>query len=329
MQSEFRQDPVSGDWILIATGRSKRTHSFISGKNIRSSKKDCPFDDPDKKGNLIIANYFAQGKEWRIKDIQNKFPAVIESYKNHPLVKGSRKHIYSTFPGVGHHEVVITRDHDKDYSKLSIEDASLLLQVFRDRYLEFLKDPNLSYVSIFQNFGIGTGGSVYHPHYQIIAIPIIPPDVRHSLHGSKKYYEIHKKCVHCAMIALEKKEKKRIIFENKSAIVFAPYVSRTPFEMRIFPKEHSPYFEETNPEVIADIAECLQVSIGKINKALKSDYNFFFHTSPTIDKKQYHHYHWHIEVLPRMTHLGGFELNTGIAINVVDPDHAAALLRKA
>ena len=330
MQSEFRQDVVSGDWILIAPGRKKRANSFVRvGKRPRSLKEGCPFENFENHKNVIISNYFDQGEDWRIKVLANKYPAVVHSHKEPKVIKGGKNSIYSVFPGIGHHELVVTRDHDNDYSKLNIKDASLVLQVFRDRYLEFIKDKNMSYVSIFHNFGVGSGGSIYHPHYQIIAIPIIPPDIRHSLHGSKKYYEVHKKCAHCAMIALEKKDKKRIIFENKSAIVFAPFVSRTPFEMRVFPKEHSPYFEETNPEVMADIAECLQAAINKIDKGLDADYNFFFHTSPILDKKKYHHYHWHIEVLPKLTHLGGFELNTGIAINVVDPNEASKLLRNA
>lgn len=330
MESEFRQDIVSGDWILIAPRRARRGHSFIQRiKRVREPKKTCVFEDPEKYGNKVIGTYLDHGHDWRIKIIRNKFPAVAHSHRNKKLFKETKKSIYSVFAGIGHHEIVITRDHDAGYENLDIEDASQVLQAFRDRYLEFIRDRNLSYVSIFHNSGLSAGASVYHPHYQIVAIPIIPPDVRHSLHGSHRYYEEHKRCVHCDMISLEQREKKRIIFENKSAVVFAPYVSRTPFEMRIFPKEHSPFFEETNPETMTDIAECLQVSINRMKKALACDYNFFVHTSPIANKSHYHHYHWHIELLPKLTHLAGFELNTGITVNTVDPDHAAKLLRKA
>ncbi len=171
------------------------------------------------------------------------------------------------------------------------------------------------------------GASVYHPHYQIIGIPVIPPDISHSLHGSAEYFKKHKKCIHCFMLEVEKNHKKRIIAENKGAIAFVPFASRQSFEVRIFPKEHLPYFEETKEKQMREVVEVLQEVLGKLKTKLKDpDYNFFIHTAPVKDRGRYGHYHWHIEILPKISIWAGFELGTGIDITVVDPDEAASLL---
>lgn len=230
--------------------------------------------------------------------------------------------------GRGYHNIVITRDHNKNFSHLSSADALSLFMAFQQRYRSSLKDPCLAYILIFHNWGPKAGASVYHPHYQMIGIPVIPPDVGHSLDGSAAYFKKNKKCVHCAMIEWEKKNKRRIIFENKNAIAFAPFVSREPFEVRIFPKNHSSYFENASVRDLQSVVSLLQKSLLAMEKRLGDpDYNFFIHTAPLRNKKRYHHYHWHIEILPKILISAGFELGTGIEITVVDPDEAARILR--
>lgn len=131
------------------------------------------------------------------------------------------------------------------------------------------------------------------------------------------------------MIEWEKKQKKRVIYENDGAIAFTPFVSKNPFEVRIFPKRHLPYFENTLDQGIDFAADALQFALKKMEKNLKDpDYNFFIHTAPIQDKKKYKMYHWHIEVIPKININAGFELGTGVEINDVDPDKAAILLRK-
>ena len=112
-------------------------------------------------------------------------------------------------------------------------------------------------------------------------------------------------------------------------MAFTPYVSRTPFEVRIFPKKHLPYFENTYDHDMEYVVEALQKSLRIIEKRLGDpDYNFFIHTAPVQNKENYRHYHWHIEITPIISIRGGFELGTGIEINDVDPDAAAKILKK-
>jgi UDPglucose--hexose-1-phosphate uridylyltransferase len=237
--------------------------------------------------------------------------------------------IYSVAEGVGHHDLVITRGHDADFPDLSPNAAREVLESFRERYLMLLHDKCLAYISFFHNWGPTAGASIYHPHYQIVAIPVIPPDVKHSYYGSRQYYNKHHTCVHCAIIAFERKEGKRIIFENESAIVFAPFASRSSFEFRVFPKRHTAFFETSKDAELADVAMALQFSLRRMKRVLKDpDYNFFLHTAPLKKKDVHENYHWHIEVLPKTNIFAGFELGTGIEINPTDPDEAAKMLRK-
>lgn len=339
MNSELRQDIISGDWIVIAPKR-KSGHMKINGKKTKRPKtpiKDCPFENPQKGGNaepILIyprtkqssgVGVYPNKDEWCVQIIENKYPAFTHKKV---CVERSNYGPYAVMEAIGRHDLVITRDHHKNFPKLDKKEANLLFQAFIDYYQTLSDDPCLAYVSIYHNWGAKAGATVYHPHYQIIALPIIPPDVEHSLEGSLNYYEENKKCVHCVMLEWELKEKKRIIYENKEAIAFTPFVSREPFEIRVFPKKHFPFIEETSADVLEFVIDALQKALIKLEKHLNEpDYNFFIHTAPLKDKEKHKHYHWHIEILPKISISAGFELGTGIEITAVDPDEAAKILK--
>ncbi len=318
-QPELRKDPVSGDWILLAPGRRKRPHARGRGKAV------CPFEHIGR-GRLAPLFLARNGSDWLVQVIPNKFPALF-----HKEACASRVKLgpYTATEGIGYHELLITRDHFQNFADLSFESARQVFRGFRERYQFFAKDPCLKYVSFFENWGVRAGASLAHPHYQIVAIPIVPPQVKHSLFGSLAYSKKYKTCVHCAMIRFETQKRSRVIVENDAAVVVAPFVSREPFEMCLFPKRHSPFFEDTKESHLDAVIEALQEALGRLGHALKNpDYNFFLHTAPLQRNKKYTDYHWHIEILPHINISAGFELGTGIEINTVDPDIAAALLRK-
>ena len=326
--SELRQDPVSGDWILIAPGRGRKPHPFLKRRaRARIPLKTCPFENILRTYKpIFVYDGGERNDDWEVVIIENKYPAVV--HKN-VCAKSFRHGIYSLVGGVGHHDLVVTRDHNRNFAALTALEANQVFQVFRDRYLMLLNDSCLAYVLIFHNWGPDAGATVYHPHYQLIAVPVVPPDVRHSLNGSSDYFKKYRRCVHCDMIKAEKKEGKRIIFEDAGAVVFAPFVSREPFELRIFPKKHSPYFENALDVELESVVSALQFSLKRIKKKLGDpDYNFFIHTAPVKDKEKYRHYHWHVEIIPKTNVSAGFELGTGIEINVVDPDLAAKILKR-
>jgi len=343
MNSELRQDIVSGDWIVISPKRAKKhLQNLGQEKRIKAPIKDCPFENPQKNGNgepILIYPPAAdsQRSKWEVMVVQNKYPvlshlpALVRKAKQagkNVCAKKIKKGPYLTIEGIGYHDLVISRNHYKNFAHLDKKTANLVFHAFRDRYLMLIKDRCLAYISIFHNWGSKAGATIYHPHYQMMALPVVPPDVEHSLSGSINYFKKFKKCVHCEMIEYERKEKKRIIYENQGAVVFTPFVSREPFELRVFPKKHLPYFEDIPDEDLKWVVEALQQALIKIEKRLKDpDYNFFIHTAPILEKNKYKNYHWHIEIQPKISISAGFELGTGIEITVVDPDEAAKILK--
>jgi UDPglucose--hexose-1-phosphate uridylyltransferase len=326
--SELRQDIISGDWVVIATGRAKRPHEFLKQKRplFSQPRKTCPFENLHEEALLFYAFGGRQEKNnWWVEVIPNKYPA---------FGKGACSLFHQVGPyhwteGVGFHEVVITRSHERSIAEMSREEVELILRVYQERYLAIKKDECVRYISILHNHGRLSGATIFHPHSQIIAIPVIPPDIGKSIRGSKDYSSRHKACIHCLVLRYELKAKERIIYENESFMAVTPFASKTAFEIRIFPKKHSPHFEEMRVEERGYLADVLQVSLAKLFKGLKNpDYNFFLHTAPTRDSREFDQYHWHFEILPKTSIWGGFEISTGIEISTITPEEAAKFLRE-
>ncbi len=323
--SEFRQDPVSGDWILLAPLRNIG-HKFEGRAKTELPKNKCPFENPSKFGNAPpVLVYQKEAKnDWFLQIIPNKYPAVGQGDYNLIHQKG----LYKAQAGVGFHEIVIFRDHDRYLADFTKEEIKKVLLAYQERYRSLAKEKCVKYISIFHNHGKEAGSTVPHPHSQILALPIIPPDVSHSISGSRRYFHEHNRCAHCQMINRELKEKKRIIYQNKDIIVITPFVSRTEFEIRIFPKKHFAYFDKIKNKELEFLADALKFAFLKIYKKLKDPaFNFFIHTAPTIRNQDYSHYHWHIEILPKFDIFGGFELGTGIDIVSITPEKAAEILK--
>lgn len=345
--SELRQDIVSKNWVVVAQGRGKRPLSYQGFKAaiLKQSKKDCPFCNFDKQKNTkaalvhpLVPNdpYIKELKKegdplptWKnepysIIDIFNKFPAFSKDISFQEKQIGP----YKVMSGYGYHEVIIPASHDKTYGQLPNGRVKEIIDVFQSRYLALAKEPHIDYISIIHNHRPEAGASIAHPHSQLFAIPVIPKDIRNSIHGSKKYFEEHGKCPHCEILEWERKEKSRVIYENNDFIAVCPFTSVVAFETRIYPKLHSPYFERIEEKEKINLAQALKFSLNKIYKALNDPpYNFFIHTAPA-DEQNHDHYHWHIEILPKVTIWAGFELSTGIEISTIEPEEAAKILRE-
>lgn len=326
--SELRQDAVSGDWVVIATGRARRPHEFSNDKRppFIQPKRTCPFEILHQ--DALLAYGLDGGKyqeNWWVQAVPNKYPA---------FGKGTCSVFHQVGPyqwteGVGFHEVVVTRDHKRAIAEMSDEEVRLLLRAYQERYLALQEEDCIEYISIFHNHGRLSGASIAHPHSQIIALPVIPPDVGRSLKGSAAYFRLHRACIHCAIVSYERAAGERVIYENDSCIVVAPYASKTAFEMRIFPTRHGASFEKMADQERAALAAALRAALAKLRKGLRDpDYNFFLHTAPTGEGKEFAHYHWHIEIMPKTAIWAGFEIGTGIEISTISPESAAAFLRK-
>lgn len=325
--SELRQDIVSGDWVVIATGRSKRPGDFSKHvpKKFDQPRATCPFEKVSSRVLALYTRTAEDKKNWWVAVIPNKYPAFGKG--GFPL-----KHTrgpYRKIDGVGFHEIVITRDHKRPFARMDTGEIETVLRAAQDRYLALQNSKSVQYISIFQNHGPDSGASISHPHSQIIAIPVIPPDIARSLKGTAAYFHQYKTCVHCVLIQYERRSKSRIVYENANFIVVAPYASKTAFELRIFPKKHNPQFELIRVTDRNDAADALQHALAKLYKGLRNpSYNFFIHTAPAKRLGEFGHYHWHIEILPKTAIWAGFEMGTGIEISTIRPEDTAKFLRK-
>lgn len=336
--SELRQDIVTGDWVVVATGRAKRPQAFARHAPERPQPKpSCPFERLIPSALLVYdaggQRYRLSAKDrrhlersWWLQVVPNKYPAF--SYRARcPAVASHGP--YRLTDGAGFHEVVVTRHHTRSLAAMSAAEAVMVIRAYRQRYLALKDEECVRYVSIFHNYGRAAGATVSHPHSQIIAIPVVPPDVGRSLRGSADYYRRHRRCVHCAMLAFERRGGRRMVYENRGFAVFCPYVSRSAFEVRIFPKRHQPEFEAIDERETLELADSLRAALAKLSKGLQDPaYNFFIHTAPTADGQRAPHYHWHVEIVPKTAIWAGFEIGTGIEISTIAPEAAAEFLRK-
>lgn len=336
--SELRQDLVSSEWVVIATGRAKRPDAFIRRRRQKFEQpiSKCPFEDPQVTGHdepLLI--YYEEGKkrrvkgakklvkEWSLQVIKNRYPYLgpgdcSDTYREGP---------YTLMDGAGFSEIIITRDHKKHPALLSVEKLEEVIKAYQERYLALMEHQCVNYIFIFYNHGREAGTTVSHPHSQLIAIPILPSDVRKSLRGAKEYRGKHNKCVHCTMLKWEREER-RSIFQNEYFIVYSPFVPRTNFELRIYPRRHKSNFEKINKSERKYLAEALWQALHRLYKGLKDPaYNFFIHTAP-CDGKDYKYYHWHIEILPKTNIWAAIELGTGVEVIAIEPEEVAKFLRK-
>lgn len=326
---DLRKDPIVGRWVIVAKSRAKRPHDFVSTPQLVPGSF-CPFCEgheaytPHEILAYRPAGSPANSAGWRVRVVPNKFPALeIEGDLNN---RGEG--IYDMMRGVGAHEVIIESPrHLLSTSDLPEENLRDVLYVYRDRVIDLKKDRRLVYGMLFKNVGAAAGASLEHTHSQLIVTPIVPITVVEEITGALQFYQYRGRCVFCDMVQQELASEKRIVLDTPGFVAFCPFASRFPFETWILPKVHSSHYENIQKQGVEELARVLKQVVANIEAALdRPGYNYILHTSP-FDSHELGHYHWHIEIIPRLTQTAGFEWGTGFYINPVPPEEAAAFLR--
>ncbi|HVN26128.1 MAG TPA: DUF4921 family protein [Candidatus Paceibacterota bacterium] len=333
--SELRQDIISGDWVILAPGRAARP-KFLDARRPKRTPtplRECPFEDLQKSGNWPPVLTYPEGEllgdKWKIAVINNKYPALMPSNVcSVPFEQG----MFRGKTGVGSHQLIITRDHNKGFADLDRETAAKVFEIIQACHIMAGKDKCAQYVSSFLNYGPSSGASVWHPHYQVLTLPLVPTHTINSLRGAHHYFVRHRRCIRCDIVKFEKKAKVRVVDENAHAIAIAPYASKYPFEVAVIPKKHFASFRETPKSVVTGVALLVQAVMKRLRRNVNDpDLNFFVHDAPlnqgNYRHRDYRYHHWHVEIIPKISISAGFELSTWIDINTVDPDKAAAILR--
>ncbi len=326
---ELRKDPIMGRWVIIATERAKRPTDF-QGEAQEPSGGFCPFceGNEDKTPPEIIA-YRAQGTSpnrpgWRLRVVPNKFPALqIEGNLDKRGVG-----VYDRMNGIGAHEVIIEApNHVLSLTALTTQQIQDVLWAYRDRLADLKRDIRFTYGMVFKNVGKTAGASLEHSHSQIIVLPTVPRTVADEMRGGKTFYDYRGRCIFCDIVSQELEDGDRVVLDGENFLAYEPYAARFPFETWILPKRHMSHFEDIAKLGTEELAGCLRTALAKIEKALNMPaYNYIIHTTP-FDMGAIEHYHWHIEIIPRVTRVAGFEWGTGFYINPVPPETAAEFLR--
>ncbi|HEY6872865.1 MAG TPA: galactose-1-phosphate uridylyltransferase [Geobacteraceae bacterium] len=338
--SELRWDPLKLHWVIIATERGRRPRDFQVEPET-GEVTSCPFcyGNEDKTPGEIFAirpSGPPNSPNWRVRVIPNKYPALrIEGELN------SRGYgLYDVMNGIGAHEVIVeTPDHTRGMADLTPAEITDVLTAYRNRFIDLRRDMRFRYMVLFKNHGARAGATLAHAHSQLIAVPLTPPVAATELKICRDYYADKERCIVCDLISFELSSGERVVKEFADFVILTPYAACFPFELRLYPKRHSHDFILMNDAQLAELAVAMKEMLLRLKTVLKDPpYNFILHTAPPqqqrLGKPEYwgsieYDYHWHIELVPRLTQIAGFEWGTGFYINPTSPEDAAAFLREA
>lgn len=327
-QSELRQDPMTKDWVVIAPVRQKRPHAENEPPRKPAATHDplCPFcfGNEALTPSEVYRDANSEGS-WLVRVVPNKFAALT------PTASSKRKEgFFRSAPGIGYHEVVIeTPNHADDIARMSTEHVARILRAYRERQRKLSEDPQVHFVVVFRNHGQRAGTSLVHPHSQLVATPVVPALIRRKHETAERHFDDTGRCIYCDVRDKEISEGSRLIEDSSAFAVFAPFASRSPFEMWIVPHEMRASFALATDEELVNLASTLRTSLRRLRACCGDvDYNFVIHSCPRRDEDE-EYYLWHIQIVPRLSQPAGFEIGSGMYINTVPPELAAQQLRLA
>ncbi|MFO0982290.1 MAG: galactose-1-phosphate uridylyltransferase [Planctomycetota bacterium] len=339
--SELRHDPIHKQWVVIAIERSRRPHDFKPASAPPETGRDgCPFcpghetKTPPEIFAVRGSGTMPNGPGWQVRVFANKFPALAIEGNADRRPYGP----YDVMNGIGAHEVIVEApEHDRHLADLSVEQIQRVLRAYRERLIDLQRDVRFKYILMFKNHGETAGATLAHPHSQVIATPITPKIVHTELNSCLSHFRVKERCLFCDILMEELREGARIVYADDHYVTLAPFASRFPFEQWILPRQHQHSFEMTNDAQLERLARVMKEILLRLKVGLSDPpYNFVLHSAPNTrsgarrsqfwDTVEYD-YHWHLELIPRLTKVAGFEWGTGYYINSTPPEDAARYLR--
>ena len=330
--SELRKDPVTGRWVIISTERRKRLSDFRLESVRIAPDPSCPFCEGHETmtpPEILAVRHNGSTPNtpgWNLRVVPNQFPVL--------RVEGTLDRqgdgIFDRMNGIGAHEVIIESPRHLDtLADVGDEAVEQVLWAARERIQDLRRDRRFRYVIVFKNHGTAAGASLDHSCTQLIALPIVPREVRDEVDGARAHFLVKERCVFCDVLRQETKDGHRLIAENTDIVAVAPYAPRFPFETWLLPRRHEAHFDNAPRHEYASLARLLADILRRMNKALDSPpYNLLIHTAPIAEPAE-DYYHWHVEIMPKLTKVAGFEWATGFYLNPTSPEEAAQVLRDA
>jgi UDPglucose--hexose-1-phosphate uridylyltransferase len=322
---ELRRDPVVDRWVIIAPERADRPNALVRDFQLPDDEEGCPFCPGNEFLTPPEIAALRDHDRWTLRVVPNRYPALRTEERLSRKAVG----LYDLLAGVGAHEVIIeTEIHGQPLHELPLQRISSVLRAVQDRMLDLSRDVRLRSIVFFKNSGAIAGGSLSHPHSQLLALPVVPVELQRELDGARRHFENKERCVYCDVLDQEMGDRSRLVLETDLCVVLAPWAARTPFELLVLPREHRSAFEKSTGEELVALASALRTALRKLDLALdRPAYNLYLHTQP-LREPESRSFHFHLEIKPVLTLQGGFEWSTGYSVNPTPPEEAAAFLRQ-
>lgn len=326
--SELRQNLATKEWVIIASERSRRPHEFIEPGRLMCGEgptwdANCPFCPGNEERDLEVNRFPAEGP-WQVRIVGNRYPALT----NTTLLEREYNGLVRRISGVGYHEVIV--ESPLHNTCTALESAAGLTQVFHSfikRAWEIQSDPRIEYILFFKNHGRGAGASLRHPHAQMMALPMVPNEVRVRADTARTHFDEVGRCAFCEMLEQECADGQRVVLESEHFVAFSPYAAFSPFHLWILPRSHSASFLHATPAEIADLGQVVRTALRMLYVGLNNpDLNYVIRNAPVRDLGA-PYLHWYLTIMPRMSQAAGFELGSGIYINPSLPEECAQFLR--
>ncbi len=329
MRAQLRKDPVVNRWVIIDPDREEREAVFRAEGVAPPRQGVCPFC-PGQEGQTP-EEIFALGQPGRRPNEAGWWVRVVPD--KHPILKiegeldRKPEGMFDLMSAVGAHEIVVeTPQHSVEWPDLDDAQLEGIIRTYRARSLDLRNDRRFRQIMVVKNHGRSVS-RYEHPHSHVIALPIVPRGIDEEIQGCLDYYLRKERCIYCDILREERKMRRRVFFTSKDFCALAPFASRFPFETWIIPTRHACDFGEIRPEEIADLARILKATLGRMLAILpRVSCSLIMHTSP-VNHFRREEYHWHLELIPTLLKAAGFEWGTGIFVNPIPPEEAAAKLR--
>lgn len=331
---EIRWDVITEERVIIATERSRRPHDFKKADVPSEPKPDfvpsCPFCVGNETQTPPEVDAFREHSTapdtpgWWVRVVPNKFPALAPEGNPQPRELG----IYTLSEGVGVHEVIIeTPRHNETPVAAPPQRWADALRMYQRRLHALSHDQRLQTILVFRNEGKTAGASLEHPHAQLVGLTFTPPLLQRHIEGVRRYRSRHGRHPFEAIIEQELREGVRVVSQTERFLLYAPFAARVPYELTLMPLQRVARLEQLSDDALAEFAVLLQDALRRLHAVLNDPpYNYILFTAPHDCEDEF----WlHLRLVPRLSIEAGFELGSGVNINITAPEDAARYLREA
>ncbi|MBI3076462.1 MAG: galactose-1-phosphate uridylyltransferase [Deltaproteobacteria bacterium] len=326
--ADLRKDPIVNRWVIVDPTRPERQEIFRPQEPQYTQVLPCPFCPGNEGQEPEIYAVRPPGSApntpgWLVRIVPDRHPMLRIEGDLDRRAEG----MFDLMSALGAHELVVeTPEHDLMWPETPPEHLERVLEAYQVRCLDLRKDPRFRQIVVLKNHGYGVS-AFQHPHSHIVALPVVPKGIDEELWGASAHYSVKERCVFCDIIRDEIRLGRRLVLETRLFVSYAPFAPRFPFELWILPKRHEPDFGGIGMEERQDLAQVLKTVLSRLGAIIPNlSSSLILHTSPLHEFGR-DEYHWHIEVLPKLARVAGFEWATGFFINPVPPEEAAARLR--